>query len=122
MENFFANDEFYSELEDYIEDIWDNHEQAILDLPEDWKDEVIVGSKEKIFVITMDRVVDFIMSHTDTWEDRFPEDSDRTMEKIEKAIRSSVDIEKMNDGLPFLYYPSKEKATLTKKDLVDYIN
>lgn len=120
MENFFIDDEFYGDLGDFCDRFADDDE--VFALPEDYSEEVIVGSREKIFDLTMDHVCEFILERTDRWEDRFPEEADSTFEKIKKAIKLSVDIDKLNENLPYLYYPSKEKATITKKDLIEYIS
>lgn len=120
MEDFFVDDEFYSDLGEWLQDRYDDEE--VRQLPEDYSFEVRPGKLEKIFNIKIDDVVDFITTHTDRWEDRFPEFADSTFDKIKKAIIGSVDIDKMNELLPSLYYPTTEKAIVTKKDLVDYIS
>ncbi len=52
------------------------------------------ASLEKIFVLEKDFVIRAIMNNTDSWEDRFPEESDSVCNKIDKAINESIDIEK----------------------------
>lgn len=117
MEPFYVEDKFYSEIEDYLIDV-ELEKEDIEKLPDDYKVDVLVGSLEKIFVLKKDRVVDAIVDMTDTWEERFPEDSHDVFEKIKKAISESIDIDKMNSLLPSLYYPTGEDGVITKQDLL----
>lgn len=75
---------------------------------------------EKLLVIRKDFAVNAIVNQTDIWEDRFPEESDDLFKRIEKAISDAIDIEKLNEGLPSLYYPNGKKFKVTKADLVEY--
>lgn len=115
MENFFYNDDFYSDLNDLI----DSLEIDIDRLEEDWSILVEQCSLEKIFTFKEKFITETILEATDTWEDRFPEDSDRTFDKIKEAIKQGIDIEKMNNLLPSLWYPNGKKVTITKKDLIE---
>jgi hypothetical protein len=58
------------------------------------------------------------MSAFDNWEQRFPEDSDTIFKDIEKAINDAIDIDKLNAGLPELYYPTGKMFKITKHDLI----
>lgn len=122
MENFFIDENFCSDLDDLIR-IYDlEDDNAIPELDEDWSVEVEESELQKIFTLKKEFVVSAIIEKTDTWEERFPEDSDRLFEEIKKAIEQSIDIEKMNSLLPELYYPNGKKFKITKKDLLEYIS
>lgn len=119
IENFFYNDTFYPEL-DYLMQDFEIDENELPDLPDDWEIEVEETSKEKIFVLTKEFIVDHILTATDNWEDRFPEDDDNTFKQIEKAIIAGIDIDKINDLLPSLYYVNGKKYIITKNDLINW--
>lgn len=119
MENFFYNDQFCSDLSDLM-DIFDIDEDNLNELAEDWSVKVEESALEKIFVLKKQFVVGAIIQQTDTWQERFPEESDRVFKEIEDAIERSIDIEKMNELLPSLYYPNGDKFTITKINLVEW--
>jgi len=121
MENFFYNENFCSDIESLMSDL-DLDEDEIQDLEDDWHVTCEETTLEKIFVIKKDFAVNAIMNQTETWEDRFPEECDDLFKRIESAIEQSIDIEKMNNLLPELYYPNGKMFKITKKDLLDYIN
>lgn len=118
MENFFIEDRFYTELSDLIDEM-DLDDEMVQNLPDDWSIEVEDSNLEKMFVFKERFVIDSIVERTDQWEDRFPEEPDRVNEKIEKAIKAGIDIDKINELLPSLYYPNGKKYTITKKDLIE---
>jgi hypothetical protein len=121
MENFFKEEEFCHDLDDVIRICDLEDDGAISELEEDWSIEVEESELQKIFTLKKEFVVNAIIEQTDTWEERFPEDSDRLFEEIKKAVEQSIDIEKMNSLLPELYYPNGKKFTITKKELLEYI-
>lgn len=112
-------DAFCSDISDLM-DVLDIAEEKVNELDEDWKVEVIECSLEKIFKLEKDVIVSEILDKTNKWEDRFPEESEQTDKKIRKAISAGIDIDKINSLLPSLYYPNKNKVTITKKDLVEF--
>ncbi len=120
MENFFIEDTFYSDLGDYIDDLFLDEDKHFYDLDDDWSIEAERSKLERIFTLKEDFVLNAILNETDTWEERFPEDCDIVFEKIKKSIKESIDIEKMNEGLPKLYYPNGETFVITKEDLIRY--
>ncbi len=120
-ENFFCNDEFYYEIEDLLIAI-DIDEENIDALPDDWVISCEETQLEKIFVLKEDFVINAIIQSTDYFEDRFPEDSDHIFKQIEKAVKESIDIRKMNDLLPSLHYVTKGKFIISKDDLKEYFN
>lgn len=119
QENFFYKGEFYSDIDEFLEYCGIDVE-SISETHDDYSFEFIKGKEEKIFALTQEFVVNAIFEQTDKFEDRFPEDSDRVFKQIEDAIKESVDIIKLNDLLPSLYYPTKEKFTVTKQDLIKH--
>lgn len=121
MENFFYNDKFYSDLDELISDLDLENDGAIALLEEDWKITVEDSKLEKIFKLEEKFVINAVLEQTDKWEERFPEDSDHTFEQIEKAIKDSIDIDKLNSLLPELYYLNGEKFEITKQDLLNHI-
>jgi len=122
MENFFIDDSFYNDLSDMMDEM-EIEEENISELPDDWSQKIQLSKLEKIFTLNKNFVTDAIIQKTDTWEERFPEDpNDSFMNKIEKAIESGIDIDKINSLLPELYYPTMEFVTITKKDLIDWTN
>jgi len=122
MENFFIDDSFYNDLSDMMDEM-EIEEENISELPDDWSQKIQLSKLEKIFTLNKNFVTDAIIQKTDTWEERFPEDTnDSFMNKIEKAIESGIDIDKINSLLPELYYPTMEFVTITKKDLIDWTN
>ena len=116
MENFFCGDTFCTNIEDLMFEL-DIYEDTLSDLEDDWEIECEETTLEKIFVIDKEFVTNAILDGTDRWEDRFPEDSDNLFEQIKIAIDNAVDIEKLNEGLPSLYYPNGKKFKIKKSDL-----
>lgn len=122
MENFFVDDKFHSDLESLMSDMGINDDDDIKALEEDWSVDCEESTLEKMFQVDEKFIVDSIVCQTDKWEDRFPDpdNDEREFAQIKKAIRESVDIEKMNSLLPELYYPNGKKFKITKKDLLEY--
>ena len=119
MENFFYDDRFCSDISDLM-DVFDIDDENLAELEDDWSVTCEETTLEKMFVVRKEFAVNAIVNQTDTWEDRFPEESDDLFKQIEKAISDAIDIEKLNEGLPSLYYPNGKKFKVTKADLVEY--
>jgi hypothetical protein len=119
MEKFFYDDRFCLDISDLME-ILDIDDENLDELEDDWSVTCEGATLEKIFVIEKEFAVSAIVNETDTWSDRFPEDdwSVTLFEQIKKAIAESIDIEKLNEKLPSLYYPNGKKFKVTKDDLV----
>jgi hypothetical protein len=118
-EAFFYNDEFYSDLEDYIinREIDETEDNWIEQLPEDWGIRVEVAMIEPIFTLTYDKIEEMFIGFN---EDRMPEDIKGDDEiKITEAIKSSVDIEKLKEMSPKYYYPNGVFYNITKEDLIN---
>lgn len=120
MEHFFIEDRFYNDLGDYLDEC-DIDEENVNGLEETWSVEVEGSNLEKIFTLTDDYVADCVIEGTDRWEDRFPEDPEKTFEKIKKALKAGLDIKKINESLPSLYYPNGKKYTISKSDIIDWL-
>lgn len=118
MENFFVDENYYSDLDDFLIDheIYDKEGVQLLD--DNWQQKIELSKLEKIFVIDKKWIVEQIYNCN---EDRFPENPEIIDNKISEAISSSVDFTKLNSLLPELYYPSGEFEVLTKKHLLDYL-
>jgi hypothetical protein len=121
LENFFYNDVFCRDLEYLIEEL-DIDDENITELEDDWSVTCKESTLEKMFVIKREFAVDAIVNETDTWVERFPEDSDILFERIKEAIGNAIDIDKLNEGLPSLYYPNGKTFKVTKADLINYFN
>ncbi len=119
MENFFIDENFYPDTESLLADIEINEKEDAEALPDDYKLRIEESSLEKVFVATEDWIVDTIIEATDQYDDRFPEEADHVFEEIKKAIRASIDVEKLNSLLPSLFYPNGKMSVLTKQDLLD---
>jgi hypothetical protein len=118
-ENFFWNEYFCTDIDHLLMHL-EIEEEDFSELEDDYMIECEATTLEKMFVIKKDFAVKAIVNQTDTWEDRFPEDSDDLFDKIEKAIGDAIDIDKLNEGLPSLYYPNGVKFLITKQDLINY--
>jgi hypothetical protein len=118
MEPFFIEENFYSKVEDYLID-HELEKDDVDKLPDDWEIKVNDAELQPIFVLKEDWVIDQIVENTDHFEERFPEDSDKIFEDIKKAIKQSLDINKLNELLPKLWYPNGKEVSLTKQDLLD---
>ncbi len=119
MENFFYDDKFCSDLSDLM-DVFDIDEENVNELEDDWSATCEETSLEKIFVVKKEFAVNAIVSQTETWEERFPEEADDLFKQIEKAVTDAIDIDKLNEGLPSLYYPNGKKFKITKLDLIEW--
>lgn len=119
MEHFFIEDEFYGDLDDYINGF---EEGEIEELPDDWSIRVQESKSEKCFMLSMNRIVDTIMDDVfDSFDDRMPIENEYEINEIRNAIISGIDVQTINDSLPSYYYPAGY-ATITKQDLLDFLN
>jgi hypothetical protein len=117
MENFFYNDNFYSDMESFIHENFDD-ESEIAELEDD-KLFLCKGSKlEPILKLS----AEWISERID--DERFSENnSDGEIEEISEILEKNIDYEKINSLMPKLYYENyKDKFTITKQDLLDQIS
>lgn len=120
MENFFIDENFYSDVEDYIEDLGLTEEE-ILNLDDDWSIRCEYTRLEKICQLDKGEVSDLIYNYIlNHFEHRLPEDNGEFDVKLEKVILNNLDLSSVNEKMPELYYQTGEFFELTKQDLVDY--
>ena len=121
MEHFFIEDRFYSDLDDYINDCFPE-DGAVESLEDDWSIRVQESKLEPMFQIKRE-VIEYVLAQhfDDQFYDRYPLDDDQALDDILEAIEKSFDVEKFNSLVPKLYYPTTF-ATITKQDLLDYLN
>ena len=118
MENFFIDENFYSELSELAEYL-ELDEDSIKDLPDDYLETAEESTFEPIFKANDRFFEDLSETIVDWYEDRLPEESDGVIKKIELALKSSIDMEKLNSLLPKMYYPNGVKFKITKADLLE---
>lgn len=121
MENFFYDSKFFRDLEELMEYHDIATEADIYGLPVDWHIEAEEGSMQKIFTLKKSFIVDAVVNKTDAYGDRFPEESDSVFKQIEIAIEQAIDIDKLNEMLPELYYPSGKFFIINRNHLFDFI-
>ncbi len=121
MEHFFLEDRFYSDLDDFINDLFP--EDGDIDaLPDDWSIRVQESKLEPMFEVERDEINSLILNYLiDKHEDRFPQDNDDQENYIESALYDCVNIAQLNRSIPELYYPTTF-TTITKQDLLDFLN
>ena len=122
MENFFWNEYFCSDIEDFLRHADLEEDEDIKALPSDACWTVEMTTLELVIKIDdrdFNRIVGDIV---DGKIERLPEDCDDVCASIEKAFKESIDLVKLNELMPKLYYPNGTKEKITKQDLLDYIN
>ena len=121
MEHFFIEDRFYSDLDDYINDCFPEDGSVEL-LPDDWSIRVQESKLEPIFQTNRADMHDVLINFFyDTYDTRFPEDSESQEEDLSRALKASFDVTHFNSLVPKLYYPTAY-TTITKQDLLGYLN
>ena len=114
MENFFADETFCTDLESLMfllgigEDI---------DLPDDWTYKVECAELESMYQLDADKIADLLLSN---YDDRYSEDAPQH-DKVIIALNDSVDFKRLNAAIPKLWYPNGKFITITKLDLVEFI-
>lgn len=112
MLNFFVNDNFFSDLDEYIsyQDI------DVEELEDSWE---VTAWESDLETITDGFDIDIIIEHIlfDIYPERLPDNED-TVKRAEEAIRQSFDLEKMKSLMPKLCYESNRRFKITKKDLL----
>jgi hypothetical protein len=115
MENFFYKDDFYRDLESFINENFEN-ESEIYELEEDKLFLCLNGKLEPIFELSSE----WIISRID--DERFSEsNSDNELDKITKVL-NGLDFKKINNLIPKLFYENhKDRFAITKQDLINSI-
>lgn len=116
MENFFYNENFYSDIQTLINsiDIEFNVDNAN-DLKDDWEIRVELTDLEPIFELDADSLCQLL---ADANEDRLTENFDEE-QRVLAALKECIDFEKLKEKLPKLYYPNGKFMSLKKSDLID---
>lgn len=119
MEHFFLEDRFYGDLDDLINDLFPG-ESCIYTLPDNWSIRVQESKLEPMFQLK--DIADYAFDRIfDSFEERFSYESDEQDEDICQALNKCFDVDKFNSLVPKLYYPAGF-ATITKQDLLDFLN
>lgn len=113
MENFFYDDKFYGYFEDFIEDIEEEYDCEIEDLPEDFSVEVSESELKPILILS----IDDINIESENYSD---ENEDNESDEILKVLKENIDFEKINSLIPKNYHRAK-KVVLTKEQLLSLI-
>ncbi len=120
MENFFVDENFYSELSDFAEYL-ELDEEDIRLLPDDYSETAEEATLEPVFIAD-ERFFDDMVEAIADWNiERFPDDDNRTYEKLKIALKESFDIDKLNSLMPKLYYPNGTRFKITKANLLQTI-
>ncbi len=117
MEHFFYEDNFCSDIEDLAR-VFDIDEKNVNELKDDWQIKVELSDLEPIFNIDAENLCQLL---ADANEDRLSEDFDEEA-KVLKALKETIDFEKLKEALPKLYYPNNKFETITKADLVEWFS
>jgi hypothetical protein len=115
MQNFFYEDTFCSDLEDLAR-LFDIDEDNVNDLKDDWQQKVELSELEPIFKIDADNLCQVL---ADAYEHRLSDEFNEEA-KVLKALKESIDFDKLNTLLPKLYYPSNQFEIVTKEDFVEW--
>jgi cobyric acid synthase len=119
MTPFFIDEEIFHDIEDFLHDRQLENKEEIDALPDNWEQKIEYTQLEKIFEIDDNFIDDICEWLCEKNEERIPEFFDTTEAKIKKALRESIDIKKLKELMPELWYPNDEEGKLTKKDLLD---
>jgi len=115
---FFLDDTFYSSHEEYIQDLSESMTPELL--KEDFGEIVEGSSLQPIIDFNDSAINNMAEALYSINEERFSEHSgEEEVKKIEKALKESIDFEKLNLLMPKLYYPSGKKYVIEKKDVYD---
>lgn len=121
MENFFVNDRFYTDLEEYIDELVSDFLFDINSF-EDFTLKIELTNLEPCVQL---RYIDFEGISENIIErniERFPDDFNDQI--IVDALKYAFDLEKLNEKMPKLYYPANEYEyiEINKQMLINYAN
>ena len=117
MEYFFYEDTFCSDLED-LANVFDIDEDNVNEIKDDWEVRVELSDLEPIFNVDADSLCQLL---ADANEDRLSEDFDEEA-RVLKALKETIDFDKLKEALPKLYYPNNKFETITKADFVEWFS
>jgi hypothetical protein len=113
MENFIYNEEFFKDIDSFIDSLPINE---LTDLPDGWVAVIDMCNLEPIFNIDAESLCQIL---ADANEDRLSEDWDEEADVL-KALKECIDFEKLKNALPKLYYPSGICKKVTKSYLINH--
>jgi DNA replication initiation complex subunit (GINS family) len=123
MENFFIDEDFYTDIEDYLAYL-EFEQENVEALPDNFEQETELSTLEPVCEIDADWLFETIIEQIiDNHEDRISADDgalEKVEEKIKVALQASINIDKINEWMPKYYYPNGTKGKITKQDLLDY--
>ena len=111
MENFFYEDRFYGDLSSLVHDLEEDEDKDIEDFPEDYTVEVYEGIERKIHQFKPEEIVDLLPD--DVWDEDF-----ELVPRVIEVLIKHIDFEKLNADMPTLFFESRNKVVLKKKDLI----
>lgn len=111
MENFFYDDEFYTNIGHMMDD--QDIDETMEGIDDQWEIECVEGKLEPLVTLS----VDWIMDRID--EERYTENGTES-EKVYKLLKEHLDVTKVNELMPKLWYETRKKFTITKQDLIDW--
>jgi len=117
MENFFYDDNFCSGIKDLTR-VFDIDKDNVNQLKDNWQVKVELADLEPIFKVDADSLCQLL---ADANEDRLSEDFDEEA-RIIKALKETIDFDKLKDALPKLYYPNNNFQNITKVDLIKWFS
>lgn len=126
MIDFFVDGEFYSDLDELM-DAWgvyspedlEDAEEGLGVLEDEWSVVAYEASTAPFYVLKLDELVEYI---TETIIVDFPDDRDDiTYNRTVEALRAGIDVDKINNLMPNVWQPTKNKFIITKQDLINYI-
>jgi hypothetical protein len=119
MENFFVNENFFSELCDFCnyEDIHSKEDAE--ELPDDWRVTAEKASMEPLLRLAEQDIKDWVEKLSDYYSERFPEDADNTIDRLEALLIKHIPLEKINEEMCKGYYPDGNKFDITKQDIIN---
>jgi len=111
MENFFYNDNFYSDLSELAQRFEDDDE--LKDFSDDEIFEIELSSEEPIIVLSAEWIANRVE------DERLGDDGDDgdQIEKLIDVLNKHVDFEKVNSLIPKMFYTTGEIAFVTIKEL-----
>ncbi len=121
---FFIDDKCYMDTEDFIQDRFAGDEEEIKELSDDWYEDIQYGQLEPLFDPDKNFIDEIVSRCYELFEDRFPEDDPHQSvhNKLLAAITNGIDLDKIKNELPKLWYPDENSfGKITKQDLLDAI-
>jgi len=111
MENFFIENEFFSDFCDYM----DSRDLEEDNIPDDWSEMAVEGKLEPMFDFSLDWIMDRLNEERD-------DENGNGGEKLIKIFEKHIDFNSINEAMPGFWYATKNKFMITKQDLLDYCN